>query len=331
MAVYAITGGLGAGKSLLAVSRIRDALQRGVPVATNMNVHLEVLVGGRKPAYDLRRIPDYPTLEDFQALGDGSSGKFDEKTFGWIVLDEAATFLNSREWNVDLNDDGPKEGAQRRAVKRRMDLIRWLRHCRKHRWHLILITQGLGSLDSQIRDELIEHEVQCRRMDRMSVPGLSMLTKALGFGAWKLPQVHVGVVYYRELGRPLKVDSWYVPDAKTLWGAYETEQKLDGVTLGASMLDVRRAPYLWEPRSTYDRLWKLGLWRLGFPASEAMARHIEFKLCATAGLPRYRPQAPTFAEWQSARAGRPGPLGAVGGEAGEPSQPHHDALEEAVA
>ena len=295
MAVYAFTGGLGAGKSLLAVSRIRDALQRGLPVATNMNVNLEHLVAGRQGHYDLRRLPDYPKLHDFEALGDGSRGKFDEKRFGWIVLDEVATFLNSREWNRDVNDEGPKEGEQKRAVKARLDLIKWLRHCRKHRWHLILITQGLSSLDSQVRNELIEHEVRCRRMDRMTVPGVSILTKMMGLGAVSLPQIHVGVVYYMEVGRPTKVDTWFTPDAKSLYPAYETEQKLNGECLGASMLDAVQAPYMWEPRGLWELAWRIGLWRF-FPPSPERQRYDDFRLAKAKMVAYYKP-APSYDSW----------------------------------
>jgi hypothetical protein len=326
MAVYAITGGLGAGKSLQAVSKIREALASGRRVATNMNINIEHLVAGTRDKYDLTRMPDYPGLEDFQALGPGSEGKFDEKTFGIIVLDEVATFLNNREWNYDPNDDGPKEGAQKRAVKKRLDLIKWLRHARKHRWHLYLITQGLSSLDPQVRNELIEHEVRCRRMDRMTVPLLSSLTKVLGFGRLALPQVHVGVVYYMELGRPTKVDTWYVPDARLLWKAYDTEQELNGECLGASMLDHRHAPWLWKPKGLREALWEKFTHRW-FPPSAARQRYDDFRLAKLGAAPACKPHV-SYEAWASARAGHPGPLGAVGGEAAGPAL--HESMQQAA-
>jgi len=316
VAVYCITGGLGSGKSLIATSRIRDALQAGVPVATNMNINLEYLVAGRRPVYDLRRLPDYPKLEDFKALGDGSRGKFDEKKFGWIVLDEVATFLNSREWNRDLNDEGPKEGEQKRAMKTRMDLIKWLRHCRKHRWHLMLITQGVGSLDSQVRNELLEHEVRCRRMDRFSVPVVSTFSKVLGFGEVPLPQVHAGVVYYMETARPERVTTWFVPDAKSLHPAYDTAQKLNGECLGYTVLDGRSAPYLWEPRGLLEVAWKAVGWRWWRP-SVARQRYDDFRLARSGVFPTVA-GVESFAAWM---AGRAALAGALGGEAGEAPEP----------
>lgn len=321
MAVYVITGGLGAGKSLMAMSKMRDALQKGLRVATNMDIRLEHLVGGKRIRYDVQRLPDYPQLEHFEAIGDGyhdDGQRFDEKRFGWIFLDEVATFLNSREWNMDPNDEGPKEGAQKRAVQKRMALIKWLRHCRKHRWHLVLVTQGLSSLDAQVRNELVEHEVQCRRMDRLTVPFVSSITKLLGIGAVRPPQVHVGIVYYHELSPPRKVETWYLPDASSLYPAYNTQQVLDGDCLGYSVLDGRHAPWLWPPRGLAARF-QLA-WPGLFRPSPELRRHQWFRLAEKAP-PTYT-QTRSFAEWDaSERARRRGPLGEreALGEAAEPA------------
>ena len=43
MAVYAVTGKLGSGKSLVSVSRISDALIKNLKVATNLDINLKVL------------------------------------------------------------------------------------------------------------------------------------------------------------------------------------------------------------------------------------------------------------------------------------------------
>lgn len=40
MAVYIVTGNLGAGKSLIAMGKMRDYLWRGRRIATNVNVHV---------------------------------------------------------------------------------------------------------------------------------------------------------------------------------------------------------------------------------------------------------------------------------------------------
>ena len=70
MAAYVVTGELGTGKTLQAVAKIRDALQRGVPVATNIDLRVERLVGPHK-SFKLTRLPDWPTAEDLERLGDG--------------------------------------------------------------------------------------------------------------------------------------------------------------------------------------------------------------------------------------------------------------------
>ena len=123
MSVYAITGELGTGKSLLCVSKIRDALVAGRRVATNLDLKLEHLVSARVPR-DVLRVPDFPSREDLDALGMGCPD-YDEKRFGLLVLDEAATFLNSR----DFRQEG------------RADVIKWLLHSRKFRWDVFLIIQ----------------------------------------------------------------------------------------------------------------------------------------------------------------------------------------------
>jgi len=307
VAVYIVTGELGSGKSLQAVNKIREALQGGRRVATNMNIRVERLVSSRK-RFELYRLPDWPTLADLVALGKGHEGKFDEKKFGLIVLDELATFMNSREWQGEGKD----------GKKIRLDLINWFRHARKLRWHLILLSQDIESLDKQVRAALAEHVVRCKRLDRFTVPLLSTLTKMLGFGAVSLPQVHLGIVRYgSHLNAPV-VDKWWLPDAKSLHGAYDTEQKILGEESAATMLDGRSAPYLWEPQGVYELLWKAGFWRW-LPESTARARYNDARLADLGAAPSCKRNV-SFQAWCQARAGHPGPLGAEGGEAAGPER-----------
>ena len=48
MPVHFITGKLGAGKSLNSVARIKERLEKGLPVATNLNIHLPSMLGRDK-------------------------------------------------------------------------------------------------------------------------------------------------------------------------------------------------------------------------------------------------------------------------------------------
>jgi len=70
MAVHVVTGKLGSGKTLVSVSRIQDYLARGRIVATNLNLKLHHMprVGRFARKTHVIRIPDKPTLEDFQAI-----------------------------------------------------------------------------------------------------------------------------------------------------------------------------------------------------------------------------------------------------------------------
>ncbi|KFC51102.1 zonular occludens toxin, partial [Halomonas sp. SUBG004] len=45
MAVYVVTGKLGAGKTLVAVGKIKDKLNHGCKVATNLDLNLDKLIG----------------------------------------------------------------------------------------------------------------------------------------------------------------------------------------------------------------------------------------------------------------------------------------------
>jgi len=315
---FIVTGPRGTGKSLHSVKRIRDALMAGCPVATNLDLYVEHLTGGRKDL-DLRRLPDHPTYEDFERLGMAYEGrKYDESRFGWVVLDEAAVFLNARDWNGKM--DSEKEAKKTEALARRR-LMQWLRFSRKFRWHLLIISQDFESLDPEARRALAEMIVECRRLDNYAVPIISTLVKMLGFKAVSMPQIHLALVRDAKKMSGPPVDRWAVNpmEARALHAAYNTEQKLSAENDGpATMLDARHAAYLWEPRGLRETLWKALLWRW-LPPSLARSRYDDFRLYEQGLLSPYKPQ-PSYAEWLAARAERSGPLGAEGGEAAGPAQ-----------
>lgn len=315
MAVYIISGELGSGKTLMAVSRMYDALHAGCRVATNIDLKLEGLVGPHKPR-DVIRLPDWPGRVDLDALGRGYEGRqYDEARFGALVLDEAGTFLNSREWSND---------------KDRMKVIHWLLHARHLRWHIYLIVQSIEMIDKQIRSGLAEHVVKCRRLDRYAVPVLGALTRMMGLGTLKLPQLHLGVVRYGAgLNAPV-VDKWMLWNARQFHGAYDTQQAVMGTGCEGSAvyLDQRHAAYLWRPRTLYDRLWEVfGRW-LELSASDAMRRHLDFWLWEQGEGVSYKLAPRGYPEWLAARAAHAGPLGGgaagggfAGGAAGEAAEP----------
>ena len=211
MAIYVITGKLGAGKSLLAVDRIRKYLEEGRRVATNLDLNVENLIDPARRDCKVLRVPDKPLLSDLEAMGQGCDS-VDERRYGLLVLDELGVWLNARSW----------------ADKTRQGVIDWLVHSRKRRWDVLFLIQHPNALDKQIRESLMEYLVKCRRFDRIKLPVISWLGELLTFGLWDgfLPKIHLGVVTYPEAGSPqspLVVDRWFYR-AHHLYAAYDTEQ-----------------------------------------------------------------------------------------------------------
>lgn len=118
MAVYVVTGKLGAGKTLVAVGKIKDKLNRGCPVATNLDLRLNKLIGEKARNTRVYRIPDKPQLADLEAIGRGNES-YDEAKNGLLVLDECGTWFNSRSW----------------ADKSRQAVIDWFLHAESSAGH----------------------------------------------------------------------------------------------------------------------------------------------------------------------------------------------------
>lgn len=269
MAVYFITGKLGGGKSLVAVGKIRDYLAAGRRVATNLDIYLEHMMP-RDSRATVHRLPDKPRVEDLEAMGlgyDGPEDDYREDRFGALVLDELGTWFNSRTWND----------------RERLKVIDWFLHARKYRWDVYLIVQDIGIIDKQLRDSLCEHLVVCRRLDRLSVPILSPLTKLLTGHRLTLPRLHVASVYYGDSEASIRVERW-IYRGTDLYQAYRTRQvfvhdqlfRADG-----SVVDMRAASTTlsaWHLRGRYHVRRPFGqrvallLLSLIWPALELLAR-----------------------------------------------------------
>jgi hypothetical protein len=216
MAVYFVTGKLGSGKSLVSVSKIRDYLEAGRRVATNLDLDIDQMFTYCKSS--ALRLPDKPRAQDMISLGSGydhdDPRHNDESKYGLIVLDECGTWLNSREWND----------------KDRRALIDWFLHARKKRWDVIFLIQDIDAVDQQIARALCEHLVICRRLDRMR------------FVRIPLPKLHIANVYY---GRNKEnfVERW-VYKGTDLYTAYDTLQQFrDGIEFFETGPMDMRAPY----------------------------------------------------------------------------------------
>jgi hypothetical protein len=206
MSVYIVTGKLGNGKTLGAVSRIKTYLQEGKRIATNLDIFLENWRYPNCSTIEVIRIPDKPNIDHLDSLGLGYEGPYDESKSGLLVLDECGTWFNSRNWN----------DPQRKKV------IDWFLHSRKLRWDVILIIQDISLLDKQARDSLAEHTVWCRRMDKLRIPFLGAITKAIGYEV-RLPRFHLGIVKYGDNKQSLTVDKWWYR-GEDLYNLYDTEQ-----------------------------------------------------------------------------------------------------------
>lgn len=198
MPVYFITGRLGSGKSLIGVRRAQEYLEKGLPVATNMDLHLEHLVPHDNKNARLIRVPDQPTAHDIDALGSAYEGDYDEKKFGLMLFDELGSWLNSRGWNS----------------KERQPFIETCIHLRKRYWDVAFLVQDIGMVDAQVRNALCEYLVTCKRTDRLKIPGTNI----------NAPKMHVATVYYGDTpSKQLKEDTW-IYRGKELYKAYDTTQ-----------------------------------------------------------------------------------------------------------
>ncbi len=207
MSGYIITGKLGQGKTLSAVARIKEYLNQGRRVATNLDIKMENFKDSRNRDIDVIRVPDKPSKEDLDIIGKGHDLEYpDENRHGALVLDECGTWFNSRTWND----------------KSRQELINWFLHARKLRWDVYFVVQDQNIIDKQIRDTICEHVVFVRRMDKLRIPFLGKLTKMLGYEI-RPPKIHLGIVKYGSTDQHPTVDKWWFRGVD-VYDLYDTEQ-----------------------------------------------------------------------------------------------------------
>lgn len=174
MAVYSVEGRLGSGKTKFTVWMAQQALRQGRRVASNVDLFVEHLVPERAVSYV--RIRDKPDASDFEAIGDGNPGSYDEDRNGLLILDELGTWLNSRSFQD----------------KSRAGVIDWLIHARKLGWDVYLIVQDAGMIDRQVREALIEYQCRCLRTDKVKIPMVGWLLNSIfGGRVGYLPRMHM--------------------------------------------------------------------------------------------------------------------------------------------
>lgn len=217
MAVYAVQGKLGTGKSKFCVWMAKQAMYYGRRVAGNLDIKVEKLNPAKPGRYV--RIPDKPTAFDLDSIGHGNPDSYDESLNGILILDELGTWLNSR----SFQDKG------------RADLLDWLIHARKKGWDVYLIVQDVVMIDKQVREALVEYSCNCIRMDKVKVPFIGWMIAYVGeslgaimgtnrFRKWGyLPFFHLVVARIGQGANSVIADRWTYT-GKELHDAYDTRQ-----------------------------------------------------------------------------------------------------------
>jgi zona occludens toxin (predicted ATPase) len=189
-----VEGPPGAGKSYSAVRRIAAALDRGLPVASNIalvdgweerlakaNPFRRVIPGrvAEQAAAYRKLFYSSADIEDLMSV----RLKGTKEGRGVMVLDEAHVWLNGRSW---------KDG----------DRKRMLRFTSAHRhlgWDIYLITQRAESIDTQVR-ALAEYRILLRNLKRVKVAGLPIFPMNLFVAIWTWESLP-GTIVKREVYR----------------------------------------------------------------------------------------------------------------------------------
>lgn len=205
MSINLRTGQPGHGKSYGCVRVIRDSLERGEYVATNIRLTdlrtpaeisagelptwatvmartnwIRRLVPGRARKVAARyaeRVYFIEDLTEMRRLRLPPCGKCrgckhgpgcQQEGRGRAVLDEAHQWLNARTWDAD---ETGQASTKAEAVRRRLDIVRFFATHRHMGWNIELITQDEGNLDRQVRT-LFEYHTHLKNLRRYRVLGL---------------------------------------------------------------------------------------------------------------------------------------------------------------
>jgi hypothetical protein len=245
-----VHGHRGAGKTLFAIDLVRQYLERGCPIASNMTINLDHLMGARsKVTYT--KLPGIPKAQHFIDLGAAYQGDYDESKHGLCLIDECGTFLNAREWN-----DPDRKAA-----------FSWITQSRKVGWDLVMMIQDFESLDAQMRRSLADEVVSSMCLNRIKIPFLPI----------RGPRLHMYVGHYK--GQSGAVTFKKYIRGTDLYKAYDTKQlvKVDEViTPDGEIIDMRGPSsglsawhlvgrYLPPPPSAFMFVGFLVKWLLAWP------------------------------------------------------------------
>lgn len=234
MAVYFINGELGQGKTLAAVRQIEQYLIKGKRVATNLDLFPENFLSVRNKNVDIVRLPDKPRVEDLELLGTGDYKpveEYNESQFGALVLDELATWMNTRSW----------------TDKSRAGVIDWFLHARKMHWDVYLIVQSNDSVDKQLISALCQYNISMTNICDLPIPIIGKLIR-FGVKTLRIPNLRIGTIRRKTEKSGPALDRWWF-NGSELYSGYMTGQCFtDGMEiLGGELVDMRSTYCLLSP------------------------------------------------------------------------------------
>lgn len=213
--IVLVEGSLGAGKTFYALKLMDEALGRGKPVATNVELSDDALQRAAR-AHPLRRWSrrlvarraeslaltvlveptDLSKLMKVRLHGTGESR-------GIMVLDESHNWMNARDW----------------TAKDRQQLIRFFSQSRKLGWDIYIISQRVEMIDKQVRN-LAEYTVTLKNLRKFKKFGLG-LPFNLFVAIWRWNS-HTDRTIIRRDSYPL---------SRRIAGMYDTMATSHGLTL----------------------------------------------------------------------------------------------------
>ena len=237
MAVYFITGALGAGKGLAAVGRIREYANEGKRIAGNMEIYLHKLTTNINSKTTYIRLPDRPTAHDLYMIGSGNDS-YDETNNGLLVLDELTTWFNSRNWQE----------------KGRAALLDWFIHARKYGWDVIFIVQSIETVDKQLVESLMDYHCPVSNLNRINIPIIGKMFKHFSPSQkpLKFPKIHTCKVIYKNI---ITADRWTYRGT-ALYPMYDTRQVISDKYPHSSHSQLSR----WHLEGRHTTHYKRGLY-----------------------------------------------------------------------
>ena len=215
--IYVITGKIGGGKSLLALTKILEHLSKGGCVFSNFTFNLAAIDTYMRKHFRRRLVANQLNYHDFEVEPEFQNAVF----FGvpelpvLVICDEAQLYFNQAE--------------SARLQSRMMRLVSFLTQSRKCSVDVIFVTQHDTTIWAQLRHQAL-FGYKCRDMRVVTLPFVGQIA-SLGL-CWVKFDILSGEIMER--GR--------TPLSKELFGLYDTRQMYD-----SQMRDLQAKARIWQP------------------------------------------------------------------------------------